>query len=408
MDWRLILAFVLVLQSADCFELKSRNICPLCPVPALKYFRPNRSTFLHQALVNQGGAQSKNEDKDFLKVFLSYTTSLEKKRAMLNQAQEKSTSRWGFLDSLLLELDSKENTNWIASIRYPIPLPSYRVKLASLRRLVDFYVAEDTSAENEALSNKRSKALASIINQLTSTKGGIFRIEKEALKTMKGLITMEEMLARTPKLETPQFSTIFSKESEQWEVRQYNDFSVVSLDMEQGKAKINDSTAKTPGSFAFNFLAGYIFGKNQEELKMEMTTPVISTIQNNDYSTFKDMSFVMPSRFWGQDNIGNAPTPLENFPLSLKNSGMSSAVLAVKWFGGFCSKEIMKKQICSLEQLFESNPDVINLWEIDRSQNAIVMQYNDPFQPPWKKRNEVAFLLKSKKPVEGNINPDTP
>ena len=61
------------------------------------------------------------------------------------------------------------------------------------------------------------------------------------------------MLDRTPEgLETPKYEVLAEKGA--WEVREYQEFSVCSTEMQNG-----------PG--AFNTLAGYIFGKNKVALK---------------------------------------------------------------------------------------------------------------------------------------------
>eukprot|EP01036_Dinobryon_divergens_P000096 gene96-111_t len=62
------------------------------------------------------------------------------------------------------------------------------------------------------------------------------------------------------------------------------------------------------GPAAFNQLAGYIFGGNQPQQKMAMTTPVIFQESNS-----RKMSFVMPSKFWqSSQQLSEAPLPLEN------------------------------------------------------------------------------------------------
>ena len=55
-------------------------------------------------------------------------------------------------------------------------------------------------------------------------------------------------------------------------MREYEKFFAVetSVKSDTGSAKMEDSEAGQ----AFNRLAGYIFGKNERNEKMEMTTPV--------------------------------------------------------------------------------------------------------------------------------------
>merc|ERR1712187_853089 len=83
----------------------------------------------------------------------------------------------------------------------------------------------------------------------------------------------------------------------------------------------------------FNTLAGYIFGRNQQEEKMAMTTPVIMSNQNNK------MSFVMPSRFWKEDTLAKAPTPMKGAGVVLEKAPAmvtgKKNTFAVLWFGGY-------------------------------------------------------------------------
>mmetsp|Transcript_41589 Transcript_41589/g.83321 ORF Transcript_41589/g.83321 Transcript_41589/m.83321 type:complete len:194 (-) Transcript_41589:177-758(-) len=180
---------------------------------------------------------------------------------------------------------------------------------------------------------------------------------------------MEEMLARTPQgLETPQYEVLAEKGT--WEVRAYAEFSVCSTDMQSG-----------PG--AFNALAGYIFGGNQEEQKMAMTTPVISSPQTNT------MSFVMPSAYWTPES--QPPTPLPSAPVEIQGGGggltAGSDTVAVMWFGGFATRETVAQRKAALLEQIAADEE----WEmLEADAEPLLLQYNDPFQPPWKRRNEVA------------------
>ena len=100
---------------------------------------------------------------------------------------------------------------------------------------------------------------------------------------------MDEMLSRTPEgLETPDYKVV--QRFKDWEIREYDEFSVCS-------------TTNVQGFTGFQTLAGYIFGKNKEEKKMAMTTPV--------FMTEGKMAFVMPSNFWKGD-LNAAPTPIDS------------------------------------------------------------------------------------------------
>lgn len=218
-----------------------------------------------------------------------------------------------------------------------------------------------------------------------------------------------------------------------WEVRRYDEFSVCStyMDFNAGNEDSDaerldyNSRKNSNAGMAFNSLAGYIFGQNQEKKTMAMTTPVISTSDRNK------MSFVMPSDYWGEeDRLVKAPSPivgsnvrLEQFGGGLVQSSSSSTsvasddiipiegALAVMWFGGYGTRAVTERKARELKALIEQSSEWMLLDRIDSvttssssgvsSDDSIpryyVMQYNDPFQPPWKRRNEVAFPVVRKK-----------
>lgn len=71
----------------------------------------------------------------------------------------------------------------------------------------------------------------------------------------------------TPKLGTPAYSVLFKKDD--YEVRRYERYNVAETSMGAG--------AGPAAGEGFTELAGYIFGGNEAEKKMDMTTPVFST-----------------------------------------------------------------------------------------------------------------------------------
>jgi len=222
-----------------------------------------------------------------------------------------------------------------------------------------------------------------------------------------------------------------------WEVRRYDEFSVCStyMDINAGNEESNaerfdyNSRKNSNVGMAFNSLAGYIFGQNQEKKAMAMTTPVISTSDRNK------MSFVMPSDYWGEEEkLVKAPSPiagsnvrLEQYGGGLVQSSSSSVApierediheeaLAVMWFGGYATKAVTERKAGELKTMIERSNEWTLLDHTESSATSpssgmnsststttsapprhYVMQYNDPFQPPWKRRNEVAFPVVRKK-----------
>ena len=130
---------------------------------------------------------------------------------------------------------------------------------------------------------------------------------------------------------------------------------------------------------------------------MAMTTPVISTsTQTTDGNEQKKMSFVMPSRYWQESSLSSAPAPVEGGvqlePFS--DAKKSGQFLAACWFGGYCTQSDVDKRVAEMRKRIEEDAS----WEVvgGVTQSPLVLQYNDPFQPPWKRRNEVCLVVTKK------------
>jgi hypothetical protein len=146
-------------------------------------------------------------------------------------------------------------------------------------------------------------------------------------------------------------------------IRKYKDFEI-RFYPSATIATIN-SDAKTyrdlsgPG---FQKLAGYIFGGNEANKKISMTTPVQMDINDSVSS----MSFVMPSAFTRE----NLPKP--NDPdVQIKNT--ADEYVAVIRFGGYASDEDLKFYSEKLQNLLKENG-------ITSFGNYRFLGYNPPFQ----------------------------
>ena len=146
-------------------------------------------------------------------------------------------------------------------------------------------------------------------------------------------------------------------------VRKYKDFEI-RFYPSATIATIN-STAKTyrdlsgPG---FRKLAGYIFGGNEANTKISMTTPVHMDI-NDSVST---MSFVMPSEYTKES------LPKPNDPnVHIKNT--ADEYVAVIRFGGYASDNDLKFYSEKLQNLLKENG-------ITSYGNYRFLGYNPPFQ----------------------------
>ena len=383
--------------------------------------------------------------KEFLVTILSFRYVEEQKQpcfARLRELRSQPVELNSVLDEILDELDSVERM-FFPNLRYPFPLPSYRVKLAATRRLVESIVQAEssdgdpegrrkdqggrkeaaaaavttttTSSPTASLRNegapspealdarvRRRRALLIVLGQLENHRG-VRRLEAYARKSRAASASIEEMIKRTPSgLETPMYEVI--ERQSNWEIRRYRDFSVCSMVMNINSNSTSttssggDSSAKgqaMAGGGAFNALAGYIFGRNEKEERMSMTTPVITTPTLGGHnSQDTKMSFVMPSRFWGKDLLPEAPRPMSESAVVLEMGGAGIATaetVAVLWFGGYATRAEVDRRTKELRALIKAYP----AWRAAGAEaQPFLLQYNDPFQPPWSRRNEIVIPVR--------------
>ena len=128
-------------------------------------------------------------------------------------------------------------------------------------------------------------------------------------------------------------------------VRKYKDFEIRFYPSATiATINSNAKTYKDLSGPGFQKLAGYIFGGNESNTKISMTTPVHMDI-NDSVST---MSFVMPSAYTKE----NLPKP--NDPnVQIKNT--ADEYVAVIRFGGYASDEDLKFYSEKLQNLLKEN-----------------------------------------------------
>ena len=154
-------------------------------------------------------------------------------------------------------------------------------------------------------------------------------------------------------------------------VRKYKDFEIRFYP--SATIATISSTAKTyrdlsgPG---FQRLAGYIFGGNEANTKISMTSPVQMDI-NDSVST---MSFVMPSAYTKE----TLPKPSD--PNVLIHNTEDEFVAVIR-FGGYASDKDLKFYSEKLQNLLKENG-------IASLGNYRFLGYNPPFQP-FGRRNEI-------------------
>jgi hypothetical protein len=333
----------------------------------------------------------------------------EAKEAALQELQQApADQRERLLDEAVELIRSAPASSILASRRWPLPLPSRRAALGSYARLLDSMMAEEPGGGARFTDGgdtaKERRFVGVLLRQLRRGKGGVWSLEREAAKRRKDETSMEEMLRRTPEdLETPAYEVVAANRPGGWEVRKYAEFAVATTRRDRAVAAsgVQIQQPSMPAAGGFQALAGYILGgRNVQEEKMAMTTPVLNSAATGE------MSFVLPSKYWTPESEGGVapPTPLPESGVQIKSKGggalEQSPELACLWFGGFAgSDEVARRKAMLLEAVAADGEWEAACGSDDEAElesSIVLMQYNDPFTPPWQRRNEVAIPVRQR------------
>lgn len=159
--------------------------------------------------------------------------------------------------------------------------------------------------------------------------------------------------------ERPTYSLV-KKLSSEIEIRQYEEQSWI-------KTKYDNDDG------SFRTLASYIFGQNKEKKSVPMTAPVI---------TGQYMAFILPV---GLTEL-NAPQP-DGQPIEF--AYVSARQLATLRFSWLTSPERVARKIDELLSALRTHG-------IQTEGEPFLMRYNDPWTPPFMRRNEVAIEVREK------------
>ena len=171
------------------------------------------------------------------------------------------------------------------------------------------------------------------------------------------------------KTETQKYEVIFSKDN--FEIRFYPEAILATIEM--------DGSFDNSRNSGFQVLAGYIFGGNEENSQIAMTSPV--RMSGNEKTN--TMSFVLPSKM----EFDKLPVPKDKNVKLHKSKPMYTASV---WFGGYASeKEISINKTELAEILKQLNLKHSNQFEY--------LGYNTPFEMV-NRRNEVQVELVDFKP----------
>jgi hypothetical protein len=162
-------------------------------------------------------------------------------------------------------------------------------------------------------------------------------------------------------IEEPSYEVLL--ETKHYEVRRYQPYIVAEVDV--------DEDFKQSGNSAFRVLAGYIFGDNASQEKMNMTAPVESAANYGPYT----YSFVMERKY----TMESLPTPTNPDVRLVERPGR---VMAVHRYSGTWSEE----RYAEHEKILL---DALATDRIETLGSPVFARYNAPFTPWFLRRNEV-------------------
>jgi hypothetical protein len=144
------------------------------------------------------------------------------------------------------------------------------------------------------------------------------------------------------------------------EIRQYSKQTLISTDA-------------TDQNTAFSILANYIFGGNAEGIRISMTTPVTTVLNDNGLQ----MSFVLPSGYYAD----NVPNPRDE-RITIRE--LEPRKIATIRFSGHLNRGKYMQKKHELVEILERESIVVK-------GNAFLMQYDPPWVFPMLRHNEVAI-----------------
>jgi hypothetical protein len=171
------------------------------------------------------------------------------------------------------------------------------------------------------------------------------------------------------KTETQKYEVLYTKEN--FEIRFYPEAILATVEM--------NGTYDNSRNSGFQVLAGYIFGGNEENSQIAMTSPV--RMSGNE--KLNTMSFVLPSKM----EFDNLPEPQDKRILLHKSKPMYTASVQ---FGGYANEaEIAKHR--------EKLAEILKQLNLKHSNQFEYLGYNAPFDMV-NRRNEVQVEIIDFKP----------
>ncbi|MDG2377201.1 MAG: heme-binding protein [Woeseiaceae bacterium] len=210
------------------------------------------------------------------------------------------------------------------------------------------------------------------------------------------LVTLGLLFWQSPamSLEEPEYQVI--ETFEEFELRHYSPYLVAEIDVQ--------GDPDDAGNSAFRILAGFIFGDNQDGMKMNMTAPVsssagitgknmemtapVTSAQTSEGNT--TFAFVMERKY----SIDTLPTPND---VRIRIREVPERIMAVHRYSGRWTTSRYEAKLETLQA-------AVKAASIETVGGPILARYNSPFSLPILRRNEI--MLEVSKSVSDSPNPD--
>ncbi|MFZ6798462.1 SOUL family heme-binding protein [Undibacterium sp. Di24W] len=195
-------------------------------------------------------------------------------------------------------------------------------------------------------------------------------------KILAGFIAFWGVVMNVAAIEEPSYEVL--KRYPQFEIRKYQAYLVAEV--------IVPGPADKAGNRAFEYLGGYIFGKNKGSKKIEMTAPVSQTPAPIKIEMTAPVSqaaveggylvqFAMPKMF----TLATLPEP--NNP-KVKLREVPAQTYAVITYSGSWSQSLYEEKLALLKKLTSEAA-------LKTDGEPIFSRYNAPFSLPFLRRNEI-------------------
>lgn len=179
-------------------------------------------------------------------------------------------------------------------------------------------------------------------------------------------------------IEEPRYDLV--KQYPEFEIRKYHAYIVAEV--------IVPGPADNAGNKGFEYLGGYIFGKNKGSKKITMTAPVVQTAAPTPVKiemtapvsqTAADggylVQFTMPKEF----TLDTSPEPTDP---KVKLREISAQTYAVITYSGSWSQSLYEEKLSLLKKLASEAG-------LKLEGEPVFSRYNSPFSLPFFRRNEI-------------------